>query len=86
MLIKTYRKLKEALESIPECNLNDTITFMEDEEFYGKSFEIFFSDETNDVLDIGHPYFVTLYRLIIRANFARIPLFQSQIVFPSLTI
>ena len=49
--IKTYRELKEALDSIPEGNLDDEITFLDDEEYYFMGFGLLFLTE-NQTKDI----------------------------------
>ena len=58
--ITTYEELRNALNSIPEERLKDNITFLFDGEFSGKSYDLFFSDENNDELDIGHPYLIEI--------------------------
>ena len=58
MIIKTYRQLLLLLKTIPEDNLEDTVTVYSsfDDEFTPTEFELCFSGEDNDVLDEGHPY------------------------------
>lgn len=60
--IQTYRHLKMILSAIDEEHLDDNITVMEDGEFYPKVLDLYFSDETHDQLDMGHPYFISMYR------------------------
>jgi hypothetical protein len=50
------------LSAIDEEHLDDNITVMEDGEFYPKVLDLYFSDETHDQLDMGHPYFISMYR------------------------
>ena len=71
MLIKTYRKLKDALDSIPERNLDDEITFLDDEEYYFMGFGLLFltENQTKDipakarsgVLEVGRPVLKSCY-------------------------
>lgn len=51
----TYRKLKEAIEAIPENQLDDNVTIYDpaDEEFY-QALTTEITDEEVDVLDPGH--------------------------------
>jgi hypothetical protein len=70
--IKTYRKLKEALDSIPESHLDDEITFLDDEEYYFMGFWLLFLTENqsenipckrlcSEELEIGRPILKPCY-------------------------
>jgi hypothetical protein len=58
MTAQTYRQLQLSLNFIDEDHLDDNITIYQDDEYVQKGFSLFFQ-VGDDVLDDGHPYFLT---------------------------
>ena len=51
----TYRELKELLNELPECYLDQTATVCCDDEYQG--FSIAWTGESHQVLDADHMFF-----------------------------
>ena len=62
MEIKTYRQLLLLLQNIPEDNLDDNLTLLDDGEYFPIELELLYSDDSNDVLDQGHPYLTQIFK------------------------